>query len=419
MKRIALILSLLIALGCMSLLSGCANVTNNRTEIVIISDIHLGADDSFAETKENKDELLAFLRYIRESKTTKELVINGDFIDQWFLPMNYEMPDSLSVFNDLVAKNNQEIFDEINGIITDRKIKVTYIPGNHDMNFNEEEAERLFPGINQSRDSEGLGTYIAGSNDIVIEHGHRYNFFVAPDPLSNRDIVNYKNSILPCGYFFTRIATSSVVEGKPKTSNVFADITPPTENEIQMGYYCLFMNWKTVLTALPVTESFYNKVIKSNIDGYSNVYAINDLVPFQNNNGVISVNLYNGIVENWNKRQVINNVKVPIDIKEAITGAASNKFTDSQATKQYFDNDSTTKLVVFGHTHEAKIVKMTDTDGKDVLYANSGTWVDHLENYPTRTYLVIKPSDKKILVGLYRVADDGTSIKLSEAKIAK
>ena len=66
----------------MTLLSDYANVTSNRTEIVIISDIHLGADDSFAETKENKDDLLVFLKGIRDSKTTAELVINGDFIDQ-------------------------------------------------------------------------------------------------------------------------------------------------------------------------------------------------------------------------------------------------------------------------------------------------------------------------------------------------
>ena len=60
MKVISLILSLLIVIGSMTLLSGCANLISNRTEIVIISDIHLGADDSFAETKENKDELAVF-----------------------------------------------------------------------------------------------------------------------------------------------------------------------------------------------------------------------------------------------------------------------------------------------------------------------------------------------------------------------
>lgn len=419
MKKIALILSLLITFGCMTMLSGCANLIDNRTEIVVISDIHLGADDSFAETKENKDELLVFLKEIRNSKTTAELVIGGDLIDQWFLPMNYEMPGTLSEFNDLVAKNNWKIFDEINGIITDRKIKVTYIPGNHDINFNKEEAERLFPGINQVRDSEGLGTYVIGSNDIAIEHGHRYNFFVAPDSLSNRNMVNNKNSILPCGYFLTRIAASSVVEGKPKTNHIISGFTTNKKDPIQMGYYYLFMNWKSWLITLPVAESFSDKVIKTNIDGYSKTFAINDFIPFRNSNGDISVNLYKGIVESWDERQAINKVKFPINLKDAITGSVSIEYTDSQAAKQYFDNEATTKLVVFGHTHDAKIKKMTNIAGDDVIYANSGTWIDHFQNLPTKTYLIIKPSDKEIIVGLYQVADDGSSTKLSEEKITK
>jgi UDP-2,3-diacylglucosamine pyrophosphatase LpxH len=419
MKVIALVLGLSMALVCMTMVNGCANVTSNRNEIVVISDIHLGADDAFAEMKENKEAFLVFLKEIRASKTIAELVVNGDLIDQWFLPMNYEMPETLSEFNDLVATNNQEIFDEINGIITDRKIKVTYVPGNHDINLDQAETERLFPGIHQARDAEGLGTYLIGSNDIAIEHGHRYNFFVAPDPLSNRDIVKSEKSILPCGYFFTRIATSDVVEGQPNTSNTFSDLKPNAEDTIQMAYYYYFMNWKFLLTALPVSESFSDKVIKTHIDGYFGTFAISDLIPFQNSNGDISVSLYNGIVENWDERQTINRVNVPINLKEAVVGAASNEFTDLQASMQYATYDPTTKLVVFGHTHEAKISKMTHSNGNEVVYANSGTWIDHVENYPTRTYLLIKRSDKEIIVELYRVDDDGTSIKLSEERIIK
>ena len=419
MKKLVFILCLSIAFGGMMLGCSTADETRNRTEIVVISDIHLGIDDSFGETNENKDELLAFLKGIRTSETAAELVIAGDLIDQWFLPMQYEMPGSLSEFNDLVAINNQEIFDEINTIIMDRKIKVTYIPGNHDINFDESEVERLFPGINQPRDTQGLGTYIVGSNDIAIEHGHRYNIFVAPDRLSNRDIVSNDNSILPCGYFFTRIATSSSIQGKPKTDNVFTEITSRTDDADQMAYYALFKVWENLMTTLPVAEGFDDKVIKSNIDGYLDTYAIRDLIPFQNDNGDISVTLYEGIVENWDERQAMNHVKVPVNAQEAIIGSASTAYNDSQAAIQYFDIDPTIKLVVFGHTHEARIVKMTNINGDDVLYANSGTWVDHWYDFPIRTYLVIKPTDKEITVSLHQIADDGTSIMLSEERINK
>ena len=399
--------------------SGSADEAKTRAQIIVISDIHLGVDDSIGETTENKDDLLAFLKGVRASDTAAELVIAGDLIDQWFLPMEYEMPGTLWEFNDLIVKNNQEIFDEINLIITDGKIKVTYVPGNHDINLDEEETERLFPGINQARDALGLGTYIAGSNDIAIEHGHRYNIFVSPDPLSNRDIVSNENSILPCGYFFTRIATSSAIMGKPETDNTFAQIVPRTDDAVQMAYYSLFKVWENLMTTFPVKESFDDGVIRTNIDGYSDVYAINDLIPFQKDNGDISVNLYDGIIENWDERQAMNHVQVPTNAQEAIIGAASTQYSDSLPATQYFALDPAIKLVVFGHTHEARILKMTNLDGDDVLYANSGTWVDHWYDFPTRTYLVINPADTQITVLLQQIADDGTSVMLSQETIMK
>lgn len=419
MKKIALIICLAIALGGVSPGIGTADENDNRAQIVVISDIHLGADDAIGETTENKGHLLAFLKRIRASETVAELVIAGDLIDQWFLPMQYEMPGTLSDFNDLVAKNNQEIFDEINLIIQDGAIKVTYVPGNHDINFDETEADRLFPAINQARDAHGLGTYIAGSSDIVIEHGHRYNIFVSPDPLSNRDIVSDANAILPCGYFFTRIATSSAIAGKPDTDNAFAPIAPRTDDSVQMGYYSLYKIWENLMTAFPVSERFDEKIIRTNIDGYSGVFAVHDLIPFQKADGDITVKLYHGIIENWEQRQALNLVQVPTDAQEALMGAASTEYSDSLAARQYFDIDPAINLVVFGHTHEAKLIKMKNLEGADVLYANSGTWVDHWYDFPTRTYLLIGLAEKEMTVSLRQMSFDGTSITLSQETIMK
>ena len=153
-------------LGGLAIVSGCASRASKRSEIVVISDIHMGVDPSYAEINKNKDSLVAFLQEIRQSKTTAQLIINGDLIDQWYLPMDYVMPDSIGKFHDLIVQNNQAIFDQINAIISDEKIKVTYIPGNHDINFDEGETKRLFPGINQARDTKGLGTYLTGDNEI-------------------------------------------------------------------------------------------------------------------------------------------------------------------------------------------------------------------------------------------------------------
>lgn len=419
MKKSKLLVVGSLILGGLAIVSGCASRASKRSEIVVISDIHMGVDPSYAEINKNKDSLVAFLQEIRQSKTTAQLIINGDLIDQWYLPMDYVMPDSIGKFHDLIVQNNQAIFDQINAIISDEKIKVTYIPGNHDINFDEGETKRLFPGINQARDTKGLGTYLTGDNDIAIEHGHRYNIFVSPDPLSNRDKVNDQEAILPCGYFFTRIASSSGIEGKPQTDKVFKKLTLASDDQTQAAYYSLFKVWEKLMTTFPVSERFDDQVIKTNIDAYAGTYAINDLIPDQDAKGQIAVDLYDGMVENWPERQALNQVKAPVSVQEAILGAAATDYNDLQATTQYFDIDPTIKLVVFGHTHEARILKMTNGQGEDVLYANSGTWVDKWYDFPTRTYLVIKPTDEKVNVTLYHYQEDKTSKVLSQETISR
>jgi len=422
MKRITYLLICAVILCGIISLTGCdKKESDNRTQIVVMSDTHLGVDDAYAEIGVNKQALLEFLTMIRSSSTTSELVINGDFIDYWFLPADYEMPDTLSEFDDLVVKNNQDIFDMIKAIISDGQIKLTYVPGNHDTTFNEAEVQRIFPGINQARDSEGVGTYIAGDNqEIAIEHGHRYNIFCAPDPLSNRDMVNSTTAIMPAGYFFTRIATTSVVEGKPATTNTFPQITLKTNDETQKNYYQYYKIWVALLANLPISESFSEDIIKTNIDGYTKNISVNDLLPYQNEDGTISLNLYDGIVENWQERQKINKVNVLINAADAIVGAPTTEATDEQAQAQYFNNDSSQKVVVFGHTHVAKIVKSTNLKGENVIYANSGTWIEKNYDNPSRTYLIITPAtdDSDIKVSLYQYSEDGTSTLLQEEIIA-
>jgi hypothetical protein len=71
----------------------------------------------------------------------------------------------------------------------------------------------------------------------------------------------------------------------------------------------------------------------------------------------------------------------------AIAGDQGDLFL--AASKTFFDSDSDTKVVIFGHTHEAVMTPLryderrTD-DSFDPekepyrkIYANSGTWVDH------------------------------------------
>lgn len=395
---------------------------STRSQIVVISDIHLGVNDSFSEFFKNRPMLVDFLNQIRTSPNVKELVIAGDLLDEWFLPMDYIMPKSESAFVDAVAANNKTVIDAFNNIIGDGNIKVTYVPGNHDILVTAADIQRVLPGINQARDNvQGLGTYVTGVNsEIAIEHGHRYNLFCAPDPISNRNITQNNTSILPPGYFFTRIATSSVVEGHPASSNVFPEISAGTGDESQFGYYLYARTWNSLLSQLPVKEAFSDKVIKTNIDGFTDDYAINDLIPRPDlKTGILEVNLFKGIQDNWGKRQELDGVPVKIPLQDAILKAADNIFTDSQAKTQYFDRDPVKRIVVFGHTHVAGLDSYTNLAGQNTIYANSGTWIDKGQGHPTMTYIVITlPGVNSAVesVSLYQYSENNAATQLGDTQ---
>jgi len=395
--------------------AGTPDSNNERSQIVIISDLHLGIDDAFAETVANKQALASFLSQVKNSPHISELVITGDLFDGWFVPMEYDIPDTQAEFFDGVAANNQAIVDAFNNIIQTGNIKVTYVPGNHDILLTEADVARILPGINQARDTnQGLGTYVTGVNsEIAIEHGHRWNIFCTPDPISNREITRNTTSILPPGYFFTRIATNSLREGQPKdATNTFPVVTPPDQTDIsQFGYYVLWRIWQGVMELLPVYESSEDKLIKTNIDGFTEAYAINDLFPYENEAGVIDVKLFKNMQDTWDERQEINGIKVKIPYIEALAKAATFDFTDDQAQNQFFDLDATKRIVVFGHTHVGRVLPRTNPAGEKTIYANSGTWIDRNPGYPTMTFVVITQAkvDSAIdTVNLYQYSNEKT-----------
>jgi len=286
-------------------------------------------------------------------------------------------------------------------------IHVTYVPGNHDLLITSETIQTLFPGMSEARDVRGLGTHIPkGLPEIAIEHGHRYNFFCAPDPISNQAIA--PGSILPPGYFFTRIATLSVVEGKPEPAKVRPPVTPNSLGESQNLEYIYWKVWDTLMTALPIKEDFEEKIITTNIDGFTETFALSDLMPRQAGaGGIIDVNLFRGIQDTWTERQNLNRVAVGIPVREALVESASSAGLDKQARVQYFTNpESKVRIVVFGHTHEARIIPAETHDGKSAVYVNSGTWIDKNET-PTRTFVVITPKDAERHIGLYHYSEDG------------
>lgn len=356
-----------------------------RNKILVISDLHLGNDLSYSETVHHLGRLEAFLKEVRSSKTIKELVIAGDMFDDWYIPTRTDTYGS-GTPTDFIRKTvaaNQRIFDVLNGIIGDRKVKVTYIPGNHDMNFTSDQINAAMPGVNQARDigKYAVGTYFPeGYPQIAIEHSHRYDFFCAMTPNANE--TEAPGSILPPGYFFARIAANSFTDpttqaqATPMPSVVLNNASDPEENSKHI-YYSL---WKKVMEDLIyVKDDFSEPIIRTNVGNFTRTYAINDIIPRNAQDGSIQMNLYNGLFtqSNWDAREQYNNVMVMTEIDQAIVGSLRTSFLDTQSYVQYFNNQlRDTRVVVFGHTHLPMLKSHTNSSQQPCIYANSGTWED-------------------------------------------
>ena len=375
------------------------NGGNERNMIVVMSDLHLGADLTYAECNKNLGSLEKLLKQIKASPNVKELVIAGDMLDEWFVPANvdtYQGKDQAD-FVKRIAATNKGVIDALNSIIGEKKIRVTYVPGNHDLTITAANVENILPGINQARDKEqGLGTYLpVDCSKIAIEHGHRYNFFCAPDPISNQDIA--PGTILPPGYFYTRIAVLYVMQ-KPVTP---ADTPPvitkdPSGTASQSLLYTYWYVWSKALASYPIANKFDEKIIITNVNGFNGNYAVNDILPYQTTpGGAIDVKLYKGIQDSWTQRQALNHVSIPIPVGQAIAGSGKASEAELQAQNQYFLNPASDKrIVIFGHTHDPKIIASINLNGQKCIYANSGTWIDHNGVAPTTmSFVVITPQN--------------------------
>jgi len=376
--------------------------------IIVVSDLHLGVDDSFSETVKNKDLLTEFLERLVISDID-ELVIAGDMLDEWFVPISYEPHNDLGAFFEKVAENNASIVAAFEKIIQSGVV-VAYVPGNHDLLLDEETLAKLIPGIVQARDVDGLGTYRTGMrSEIVIEHGHRYDTFCAPDILSNKEMTGDYPSFLPPGYFFTRIASTSVVEGKSAPDKNLPRIEAPSKEDAdQLDAYTYYNIWLWAMTTFPIKADFDEKAIYVGVNGYDNSFSLSDLLPTVQDDGSISAVLYANAQRRWDEVQQNNRVAVKNPYSKATAGAIDHTFFDEQAVKQYFDLDPTVDVVVFGHSHVPLVNRYENEYDKEKVYANSGTWIDENLIGLERCFVVIESGKQFTDVRLMEYHADGT-----------
>jgi len=388
---------------------------DERHKIVVISDLHLGVEDEVTEMLANRPLLVDFLTRLQGTGDVRELVIAGDFLDEWYLPVWYPAVTDHDAFYREVIANNQDVIDELNRV-ADSGISLVYVPGNHDMTLAADVLQEAIPSLRQERDVDGLGVYRTGDRgEIVIEHGHRYDVFSAPDTVTNAALCDGGGAIYPSGYLYARYAATWVLEGKPevvKDLPVVATAPDPSDVD-QYGAYLYYSALSAVTAEITPTEAPDAPIFDVRLGGLCGAYSFLDYYPAVQADGTISAPvLFRDVQRTWAQRQAHNEVAVPSSFVDAVTGALDWRYFLEQARLQHLERPGDgAEIVVFGHTH----VPTRQAVGDGAQYVNSGTWVDDNTAYPaaTRTFAVLTTGESSS-AALYRYGEDGALTDLGE-----
>ena len=361
------------------------NDSTSRNSIVCISDIHMGDPRSVALGycwfSKNASALESLLDVVITNQQVRELVILGDLFDEWVVPYRISPFDSqagisnsrdyfMAVAN---APTNINIINKLKAIASGGTIRLTYIPGNHDMLLTQEILQEIIPGVTWQGDSTGLGHY-SPLSEIIMEHGHRYDFFNCPQPLSN------PGHILPPGYFISRLDAEGLME---QGSHKYKDLNSGT------GKVEFLTAWTAAFTYLQVKYSLQVSADSDNIrmggiDNYSNPFSFNGVR-----------DMYAGNIEDgWPSTETRNGVPVTMPVLMAILDGS----IDLSLTAAYEYMQPTVpklfKTVVFGHTHNPMLKVYPAGKQYTGIYANTGSWVnEELSSKAVRTFVVIKPGE--------------------------
>lgn len=354
--------------------------------VAVISDLHLGDARAVAGNYcwfgKNKEALESFLDLVLAGNEVRQLVIQGDLFDEWIIPFNVKPFDpSLGVTNSgeyfasvAGSPTNQVILQKLRAIASDPETELIYVPGNHDMMLTGEILDSIIPGIIWQGDGAGLGKY-SPVEEIIMEHGHRYDFFNCPQPLVN------PGHMLPPGYFISRMDAWAIANQTGRSVKGVTmqegDLTFLTAWTLAMSY--IFIDYGVQPPPMDVPN-----VLMTGIDGYAEPLSFN---------GVRDM-YAEDIEELWMNTQTANGVPVPLSLLVAmwtsldLTAAAVLEYMQQAPHLSFY------KIVSFGHSHNPFLEVFPS--GKDYtnIYANSGSWVDQDQcKHPVRTFLLITPGE--------------------------
>lgn len=353
-------------------------------KIIFISDIHLSANANTAWIYEHIGPLANFLQALNARLDVSELVILGDLLDDWNVPMD----DSPSTFDGiLAAAHNEPVVAALQDICANPNIQVTYVTGNHDLLSFEPTAKLLiestFPGMVIRSDEPGLGAY---SLDDVLwaEHGHRYTLFNAPD------IWSHTGSHLPLGYFITRLVASTSDEAgtlftSPDIIEQFAKSKLGALNPSAADQDLLIAAIFNAI-ALWAGKGPWDSFVMDSRDGFTPDPTVLNATQW-----------YSPIMSAWPDRQ---NIVLPemalLNELGYMINSAQLLFMMPKKIRKYFPFKP--RIVLFGHTHKALLWQRIGLPS--TIYANTGTWIDS----KPMTWVEVEIQDRKFNKRSYKVS---------------
>jgi UDP-2,3-diacylglucosamine pyrophosphatase LpxH len=402
-----------------------------RIAVVCISDIHMAEERAVAGGYswfvENADALQDFLEKVKENRKARELVILGDMFDEWLIPFDTQpfegtVTNSNEFFHAVRdAPTNAAIFDTLAEVASGGEIALVYVRGNHDMLTDETTLEELLPGVVFKGQIDGLGSH-SPVDWVMMEHGHRYDFFNSPQPLVN------PGHILPPGFFVSRLWAAGMEAEADQGSALSAEVTAAGPFEDLL--YTFPLAWDVVLIyseaqfpSLTPPSLSDQVILMTNIDGYANPFSFD---------GAKAMYVNGDIEDLWPDTQAGNGVQTIMSVATGILNGQSDLFV--QAQEEYLEDEGRgIRIVVFGHTHQPMLEVYPPGANHTGIYANTGSWVNEASGgyiggtaHQVRTFVVYTAGEwtgsdlDVVTLYQYNLSDDGTTyeaVKLAEESV--
>ncbi len=317
-------------------------------KIVIISDIHMSKGEPYSWLPTNSvysQRLIDFFHFVAEDTSINELVLAGDIFDPWDCPID-EKPFTVPEIIDFWSQDGNDVIGALKDVVA--KKPVYFIKGNHDIKATPEDMEMICSSGRCVEYITAKDYQLMHDDKLRVEHGHDADMFNAPCE-KKWAIGDY-----PLGFFISRIVATQ------KDS----------------------VDWKQMLQK--VVEGHYNEyrdsledlavgqlMVKLIIDVLAEACAVDRKIPILFSEPELSEEKYTlEEVANEHYGRLLGSATLKYLGNVLNSALASLRAEGLDWYAERTRSEKGVPLVVFGHTHHAKI----EPPEPPPLYLNDGCW---------------------------------------------